>query len=79
MFNIGFGLYGENVKKFFFSETTRPRALIFSITLWTSTKFVQIIDLGPKMSPPRGQMFYIGLYRENKKKSSCLKPESVDY
>ena len=22
-------------------------------------------------------MFYIGLYRENKKKSSCLKPESV--
>ena len=31
------------------------------------------------MSPPRGQMFYIGLYRENVKKPFCLKPEGLDY
>ena len=41
--------------------------------------FIQIVALGPKMAPPRGQMFYIGLYRENVKKSSCLKPEGLHY
>ena len=30
------------------------------------------------MAATRGHMFYIGLYRENLKKSSCLKPESLD-
>ena len=45
----------------FLSGTRRPRLLIFgiSITKWSSTKFVQIIALGPEMAPPRGQMFYI--------------------
>ena len=27
------------------------------------------------MGPSWGHMFYIGLYRENMKKSSCLKPQ----
>ena len=31
------------------------------------------------MAPPRGQMFYIGLYKENVTKSSSLKPERLDY
>ena len=32
------------------------------------------------MPPPLGQMFYMGLYRENlKKKTSCLKPEGLDF
>ena len=31
------------------------------------------------MAPSQGQMFNIGLYMENMKKSSCLKPESLDY
>ena len=31
------------------------------------------MPLGPKMAPPRGHMFYIGLYSKNMKKSSCLK------
>ena len=31
------------------------------------------------MALPRGQMFYICLYREKEKKSSCLKPEGLDY
>ena len=31
------------------------------------------------MAPPHGQMFYIGLYMENVKKSSCLKPDGLDY
>ena len=30
------------------------------------------------MAPPGGHMFYIGLYRENVKQSSCLKPEGID-
>ena len=29
------------------------------------------------MALPRGQMFYVGLYRENVKKSSCLKPQGL--
>ena len=31
------------------------------------------------MARPGGQLFYIGLYRENVKKSDCLKPEGLDY
>ena len=31
------------------------------------------------MAPLREQMFYIGLYGENMEKSSCLKPEGIDY
>ena len=31
------------------------------------------------MALPRSQMFYIGLYRENVKKSFCLKPEGLAY
>ena len=30
------------------------------------------------MAPPQGHMFYIGLYRENMKKSSCLKPQGLE-
>ena len=26
--------------------------------------FVKIMPQGPKMAPPRGHMFYIGLYKE---------------
>ena len=29
------------------------------------------------MAPPQGQMFYIGLYMENMKKQSCLKPQGL--
>ena len=38
--------------------------MVCSITLWTSTMFVQIIALGPKMAPPRGHMLNMGLNRE---------------
>ena len=31
------------------------------------------------MAQPQGHMFNIGLYRENVKKASCLKPEGLDY
>ena len=30
------------------------------------------------MAPPRGHIFYIGLYRENMKQSSCLKPKGIE-
>ena len=39
----------DNMKKIFLSETKRPRALICSITSWTSTIFIQIMPLGPKL------------------------------
>ena len=29
--------------------------------------FAQIIPFGPKVGPPGGHVFYIGLYRENMK------------
>ena len=61
MFYIG--LYREQHEKIFLSETTRLRSLIFDSILWTSTKFVQIISLGPKMASRWGQMFYTDLYR----------------
>ena len=35
-----------------FSETIKPRALIFG--MWTLTKFVQIMPLGPIMARPQG-------------------------
>ena len=65
---INIGLYRENVKKSscLKPQGQEPRFLVFSITKWTSTKFVQIITLGSKMVPPPGHMFYIGLYREDK-------------
>ena len=40
---------------------------------------VRIIALGRKWSRPGGQLFYIGLFRENMKNTSCLKPEGLDY
>ena len=57
---------GQNVKKIFLSEITGPRALLFGMK--TSTKFVQMILLGPKMAPPSGgsNVLHIkSLYREN--------------
>ena len=56
----------------FFSETIKPRALIF-----TSYKFVHIMATESKWPCTGGHMFYIGLYRENIKKSSCLKPLDI--
>ena len=68
------GLYQENMKKIFWSETTRPRASIFSmeprylvcsITYWTSTKLIEIIPVVPKMVPSQRRIFYISLDRGN--------------
>ena len=74
-------LYRENMKKIFLPLTTRPRVLIFGMMRL-------LVDLyrvcsnyinGAKNGPvPRGYMFYIGLYRENMKKSSCLKPQGLE-
>ena len=74
------GSYRDKHEKKILSETVCHRALIFGIKhhLVDSTKFVQIMPLVPKMGPPGGHMFYIGLYRENMKKSSCLKPQGLD-
>ena len=71
--------FQDETLKTFLSETKRPRALIFG--MWAYTTFVQIMPLGPKMGPPLGvggegdHMFFIDIYRENMKKSSCLKPQ----
>ena len=37
------------------------------------------MPLGPKMDPPRGHMFYIGLYKEKLKKKYCLKPQGMKH
>ena len=57
MFNIG--LYRENVKKSscLKLEGLEPWYLVYSITMWTSTKFVQIISLGPEMECPGVKCF----------------------
>ena len=52
------GLYRENMKK---SSCLKPEGLdcwylVFSFTLWTSTKFVQIIGAEPKMALPQGSI-----------------------
>ena len=60
------------------SETTMPRALIFSMK--------PLVDLNQGCSNYHpgaknvlvGHMFSIGLYRENMKKSSCLKPRVLE-
>ena len=36
------------------------------------------MPLGPKMGPPQGHMFCIDFYRENMKKSSCLKTRGLE-
>ena len=53
-----------------------PWYLVCSITLWASTKFVQIMPLQPKKAQPRGHMFYTGLYRAKHKKP-FLKPPGL--
>ena len=79
MFYIG--LYRENMKK---SSCLKPYGLeslflVCSITWWKSTKFGQIMPLGPKWPHPRGHMFYIGLSCEKHEKSSCLKQYGLEY
>jgi len=39
--------------------------LVYSIIFRSSTKVVQIMPLGLKLTPPRGSQFYIELYKEN--------------
>ena len=64
-----------NMKIFLF-EITMPKKLIFG--MWNHlVVFYQVCSnyaLRAKMAPPGGHMFDIGLYRENMKKSPCLKP-----
>ena len=56
------GLYSENMKKIFLSETTRYE----SSSSGPQPSLFKLGSLGQKLSRPRGQMFYIrGLYRQN--------------
>ena len=52
--------------KIFLSETTRPRALIFGMKHHLVNLYQVCLNYfpGAKNGPPRGHMFYIGLYRE---------------
>ena len=61
-------------------DSSRHPSVLLSIlsNMNTSTRFVQIMPLGSKMALPQGHIFYIGLYRENMKKSSCLKPQGLE-
>ena len=44
-----------------------------------SDEFDQIMPLWPKAARPGGHMFYVGLYRENIKKSSCLNSLGLEF
>ena len=62
----------KNMKTIFLSETIRPR--VFDIWFLASPsgplqKFVQIMRIGPKMAPPWGLHFYIGLYSKKNEKN----------
>ena len=67
------GLNREKHEKIFLSESIRPRAMIFGMEH-------HLVDfpLGQKWPSPWGHIFYIGLYRENIEKSSCLKPLGLE-
>ena len=73
------GLYREKHEKIFLLKTHKACGLDIwyeaspSKPLPTSTKFVTIIFLGPKIVMPRGHMFYIDLYREKHEKIFLLK------
>ena len=69
--NGGGGIRVKTLK--ILSKTTKLMLwfLVWSIE-WTSTKFVQIMALRPKMAPPHDRKFYIGLYRENLKRYRAL-------
>ena len=60
------GLYREKHEKIFLSETTMPRALIFGREHNLANLYQVTANYipGAKNGPPRGHMFYIGLYRE---------------
>ena len=69
--------YRENVKN---SSCLKPQGLELCYVASPSgpLPFVQIIALGPKMSPPWGSNVLHRLYRENVKKTSCLKPHGLE-
>ena len=70
------GLYRGKCEKIFLSETTRPRTLIFGIQ---HHQVCSNYTPGAKNGPAPGvKLFDIGLYRENVKKSSCLKPQGLE-
>ena len=63
------------------SETTRPRAFIFSVKHHLVDLYQVCSNYAPganKWAGRRGRMFCIDLYRENLKKSSCLKPQAFE-
>ena len=67
-----FGVYHHLVDLYQFCSNYTPWAKNGTpwgshVLLETSIMFFQVIPLGPKWSCSRGQMFYIGLLRENMK------------
>ena len=61
------------MKTLFLSETIFSRALIFGI----KHHLVELYQVCSNYAPG-GHMFYTSLYRENLKKSSCLKAQGIE-
>ena len=55
-----------------------PRALIFRMYYYLVDLYQVCSRYAPGAICPDGHMFYIGLYWENMKKSSCLKPQGLE-
>ena len=72
---IGLYIYREKHEKIFLSETIRPRALIFGMLHHlvdlnqVGSNYITWASKGPALG-----VAYLGLYWENMKISSCLKP-----
>ena len=65
MFYIIRPILGKH-EQIFLSETSRPRALVFGMLHHLLDLYQVYSNYAPeaKNGPPRGHMFYIGLYRE---------------
>ena len=77
-------IYVGKCEKILLFETRRPIPLLFGMSHHLVDLYQVCSSYSPwvKIAPPLGSivsLFYIGLYRENVKKSSCLKPEGQDY
>ena len=65
------GRHGKNIKKIFFSETTRPRAFILMCS-GPLYKSCQPCPWGQKMAPPRGSFAPIDMQWEKHKTNLLL-------
>ena len=71
----------ENFKNLLVWNYNAKNLDIWNVASYNLVVFYQVCSNyapGAQSGSPEGHMFYIGLYRENMKKSSCLKPQGTE-